>query len=186
MNKRTKNIIYIAFTIAFLILIISLLVMIEPETIVSTLGVNNSYLVLFIFAIFGGVSAFTSASFYATMVAFYQGNLNLFYLALVGAIGLAIGDSFFYYIGLKGHELTRKTSYKKKIEYLQKKIDRIPPKLTSLFIFIYAGMTVFPKDILCLAFGLSRYSYIKFIIPMSMGNLLFNFIVLYVVSLGLS
>ncbi len=185
MNKKTKNIIYIAATIAFLLTLVGVLLFIGPERMVDIIGVNNSYLILFIFAIFGGVSAFTSASFYATMATFFMGGLNFFILITIGAVGLAIGDTFFYYIGFKGQDLTKNTNYKQKVEYLQKKIDKIPKKWTSIFIFIYAGVTVFPKDILCLAFGLSRYNYIKFIIPMMLGNLLFNFLFLYIVSLGL-
>lgn len=185
MKKRTKQIFFVSLTLLLLISIIVLIVSVGPETIVESIGVENAYLLLFLFAIFGGVSAFTAPSFYATLAGFFMAGLDPISIALIGALGLAIGDSIFYFMGLKGHELTKKTRYREEITRVQQKINKVPKKWATIFIFLYASLSIFPKDILCLAMGISKYPYIKFIIPMSLGNLFFIFIFLYLVSIGL-
>ncbi|MFW6013781.1 MAG: VTT domain-containing protein [Candidatus Nanoarchaeia archaeon] len=184
MKKGIKRIIFIASTLLLLISFVALVVLIGPENIVEGIGVENTYILFFLFAVFGGVSAFTAPTFYAAMGTLFIVEIDPVSLALIGAVGLAIGDSLFYYMGLKGHELTKKTRYKEKITKVQQKINKVPKKWTTVFIFLYAAISIFPNDILCLVMGISRYPYVKFITPIFFGNLCFNFIILYLVSIG--
>lgn len=172
-----------------LILIISIIlfsIFYSPQRLVEKIGVENSYLVILLFAIFGGVSAFTSATFYTIMATFYTGGLNFFWLIFLGAIGLTIGDSFFYYFGKKSHDLVNETKYKKKIIKLKKFLREIPPRWAYLFIVGYASITPFPKDILCIVLGILNFSYKKFLVLFLIGNFIFNLLFLYLFSIGLN
>ncbi|MEZ5006902.1 MAG: hypothetical protein R2753_01990 [Chitinophagales bacterium] len=83
----------------FLVGISIFFVYVKPDEIIKTIGVKNGYMIIAFFALFGGFSAFTSVSFYATVIAFTIGGLNPFLLALVALPGLFIGDSVYYYFG---------------------------------------------------------------------------------------
>lgn len=156
-----------------------------PAELVDSTGIVTSYLVLFFFAIFGGVSALTSASFYATMAAFHAGGLDLWLLVVIGAVGLTIGDTFFYYVGRKSGDLAKETRHAEKARRLQRWVGRLPPKWIRVFVYVYAAVFPFPKDILCFVLGLTRYPFWQSMIPMLLGNLTYNLLFLEIVSLGI-
>ena len=182
-NKKLKIIsFFIAlFLICFLIIF---LVLYSPQKLVDSIGINNSFLILFLMAVFGGVSAFTSASFYATMVTFYIGGLNFFALIIIGAMGLTLGDFIFYYLGKRSRDFVSETSYKKKINSLKKFMKKIPDKFVFLLIFLYVGVSPLPKDVLCVFLGINDFPKTKFFILFFLGNLLFNFLFLFLISRG--
>lgn len=156
-----------------------------PENIIDSIGVGNSYIVLFLFAVFGGVSFATSFSFFTSFATFYIGGLNFFVLVLIGAVGLSIGDSVFYYLSFKGSDFIENSSYANKIKLLSDFVNnKVNPKYMFLFVLVYAAFIPLPKDILCIVLGISKYSYFKFISAFFIGNILFNFIFLFFVSIG--
>ncbi len=76
---------------------ISLIVFIPPAEIISIIGIEKSYLIIFITA-FIGVSGFASVPFYATFVTFTSsGELSLFLLILIAAPARAFGDNVFFF-----------------------------------------------------------------------------------------
>ena len=52
------------FLLTFLLVLVLILVFITPEEIVNYVGVRNTYLVSFLLAVFGGLSAATGLSFF--------------------------------------------------------------------------------------------------------------------------
>lgn len=182
MNK--KRLLIFLVTLILIASLIFLLILYGPEEIIKKMGVKNSYIVIFLIAIFGGVSAFTATFFFATLATFYTGGLNIFLLIILGSVGLTIGDSVFYYVGKKGYEFSKGTNHSKKIESLERKLKRMSPKWIFTFIFLYAAISPFPKDILCFVLGFGRYPYIKSMTPMLLGNSVFNTLFLLLISLG--
>src|SRR5262245_39905659 len=89
---------YLIFFLVFVLLLTLALVIffITPEQIVAYIGVKNTYLVAFLLAVFGGLSAITGVSFFLSVAAFASGGANPFLLALVGGLGIFISDSIFY------------------------------------------------------------------------------------------
>jgi membrane protein DedA with SNARE-associated domain len=182
---RKRRVLFLSLIIILMLSLFFLLLYYGPQEIINEIGVGNSYIILFLFAIFGGVSALTATSFFATLGAFYFGGLNLFVLVFIGGIGLTIGDSFFYYVGRKSHELSRHTSYKNRVVKLKNKLEGMSPRLAFLFIFLYAAITPLPKDILCFVLGFGEHPYIKSMTPMFIGNMVFLLIFLFLVSFGI-
>lgn len=186
MCNKHRDILAFGMFLSIMILLIFVILFYGPKQIVDYIGINNSFLIIFLFAIFGGVSSFTSASFYTTLGAFYFGGLNPLTLIIIGAIGLTIGDCFFYYLGFKGYNLGKNTKYKDKIKFLKMKIRNISLKWKFVFIFLYAGVSLFPKDLLCFTLGLMKIPLLHSMIPMFLGNVLFNILFLLLISKGIS
>jgi len=158
---------------------------VHPDEIIERIGVTNGYLVIAIFALFGGFSAFTSVSFYTTVISFTIGGLNPFYIALVALPGLFIGDSVFYIFG----NAINKSLSKRMKKYVNKMnlfINR--PKIykfSPLLIFAYVGMSPLPPDILIVALSISKYPYKRMIIPLLLGEINFVFWVSFFAKRGI-
>ena len=162
---------------SFLIGWIILLAFIPAKELVDLLGVNNAYASAFLLAVLAGGSSLTAGPFYVVLSTLAQGGLSIFWLAILAGAGAMVGDTFYYFAGRKSGEAI--TGWMRKIfdklnHYLHKY-----PKLTPLFIFIYAGLFPAPNDPLTISLGLSRYSYKKLFVPLMLGNMTFFFLFLY-------
>ncbi len=173
---RKKVFIFLALLI-FLVGMSILFVYVKPQEIIEIIGVKNGYLIIAIFALFGGISAFTSVSFYATLITFTIGGLNPFILALVTAPSLFIGDSVYYYFGHVLNDLLseRMIKFIERIKsfILRPKIYKISP----IFIYLYVGVSPLPPDILIIALSISKYPYKRMIVPLLLGEITFVLLV---------
>ncbi len=151
---------------------------IGPTNLVNFLGVRNSYLILFLFASVGGLSVFTSSSFCTVIISLAIGGINPLLLALTGAFGLIFGNSLFYYFGFKGRNMIPRR-FKSQIFRLTRWLKKQNPIFINLFIFLYAGFTPLPSDVLMISLALAKYPYKKVIILSFLGN----FILLLLISL---
>lgn len=154
-----------------------LFIYIPPQEIIELIGVRNGYLIIAFFALFGGFSAFTSFSFYATVIGFTIGGLNPFLLTLVAAPGLFLGDSFYYYFGNVMNQV-----FPQRIRNLIDRITRFihRPKIyriSPIFIYLYVGISPLPPDVLIVALSACKYPYRKMIIPLLLGEMTFVLIV---------
>lgn len=176
-----KKIIQFSLLAAFLIAWSVLILRLGTQRIVELIGTNNSYIILFIVGTTGGVSTLTSSSFYTTLSTFAVGGLNPFLLAVIGGLGISIGDTIFYLLGKKGEE-----SLPSKARKITKKfshwIENRPAWLVPIVTFVYSGMTPFPNDILTVSLGLARYRYLYMIIPLILGNIFLTGLVAFVAA----
>jgi membrane protein YqaA with SNARE-associated domain len=158
---------------------------VHPDEIINKIGVTNGYLVIAIFALFGGFSAFTSVSFYTTVISFTIGGLNPFYVALVAMPGLFIGDTVFY---IFGNAINRSLSkgMKKYVKKMNAFMNR--PKIytiSPILIFLYVGMSPLPPDVLIVALSISKYPYKRMILPLLLGEINFVFWVSFFAKRGI-
>lgn len=183
MNKLNRY-----FTLAIVIFILIawgiFLYLVGPETIIQTLGVRNSYLAAFLIALIGGTSVFTTASFYATLAALAIGGLNIFILSFISAVGVALGDSFFFFLGSRGRNLSS-PSFKNKLDKFSKWLYRLPGWLTPFFVFIYTGLIPLPNDILMVSLGLGKYKFKKIIPFVFLGDFVFMFLISFLSREGI-
>jgi len=185
MKKIYKNI--ISFSIVFIILVALavLLLIFKHEEIVSQVGLRSTYLLAFAFATITGFSALSSTPFYAIVGALISGGANIIPLALMGGLGLSIGDSAFYFLGKKGREITREKTAKK-IRKLTQWIEKKPAWMMPIIIFVYTGLTPLPNDILLIALGITKYPYQKTIPFVIAGNIFFIALIGYATKFGLA
>src|SRR3989338_2431640 len=130
-RKHYKKLIALFLFIAFVISLMILLHYLSPKEIVDKIGIENSYLVVFIVSFFGGFSTWSSVSFISTLITFVAGGLNPIYLGIISGISLAAGDLLMFYLGSKGRELVVgkwERRLKKIAKYIKdKKIEKFIP-----------------------------------------------------------
>ncbi|MCF7799042.1 hypothetical protein K9M74_04000 [Candidatus Woesearchaeota archaeon] len=175
---KKKNLVEFFAVLLFLILWSLLLYFIGPQRIVSLIGAQNIYLVLFIIGTVGGVSTLTSATFYTSLTAFALGGANPFLLGIAGGLGITIGDSLFYYLGKKGQESLATKARRITLKF-SNWLNQQPSWVVPVVTFVYAGLTPLPNDILMVTLGVSRYKYTFLILPLILGNILLSLLVAF-------
>lgn len=157
----------------FIILYIYFVFKLGADTIVSFIGVENSYLVIFLVAIIGGVSALTSTSFYVVFVTFLLGGSNPIVLSLIAGIGLTIGDSVFYYFGSRGRTIAKKSKYEKYVTRVHKYVNSFSKYWIFGIVVAYASLPLpLPKDIICIGTGILKYDIKLLLSGLFIGNLI--------------
>ncbi len=159
------------------------LAIIGPETIVERIGVENGYIVAFIIATLGGVSTITSSSYFLTIITLAGGGVNPYILGIVAGTGITIGDSLFYYIGLRGREVAKDKGHKWTGKF-SRWLDKRPRWLVPIIVFVYTAFTPLPNDILTISLGLSSYPYKYLIAPMWAGNIIITILTGIGASIG--
>lgn len=181
MDKR-RRIALLVVTLVIMIASIILIIYFGPENIIKMLGIENTYLFIFFFAILDGVSFLSSASFFG-ILALLSSNLPAIPVIIVSSLGLTIGDIFYYLIGKNIKELGKDTKYDEKVVKVRSWFSKFPNRLKFIFIYLYTAISPFPKDVLCLALGITEYPILKVVVPMFLGNATFVAILIYVVTL---
>jgi membrane protein YqaA with SNARE-associated domain len=167
-STRRRDIIIVGLLIIFILAWSIFLIYYPPEEIVGYLGVHNTYLVVFLLAAIGGVSAFTSTSFYTALITISLGGVNPVYLALFASVGLTFGDIVFYVVGKKGKQCVP-SKYGKHIGRFFQLIKDSGDKNIVLLIFVYS-LTPLPSDILAVALAFAGFPLKKMVPPLFVGN----------------
>ncbi|MFA6094684.1 MAG: hypothetical protein WC757_02245 [Candidatus Paceibacterota bacterium] len=166
---------YLPFA-ALLIVLVGLSVFfasyISPEQLITHIGINNSYLVISLLAFLSGLLTFSLVPYHVVLVALAVGGLNPLLLGLVTTIGIMLGDSVSYYLGYQGRVIipVRFQSLFKKIHLF----GTGHPRLFPFIFFLYGAIVPFSNDFIGISMGLIRYPFWRVIIPLGLGNLVFN------------
>ncbi|MFH1667496.1 MAG: hypothetical protein ABH884_00525 [Candidatus Komeilibacteria bacterium] len=179
MKKRRLIIFFVVllFIIGWSILVYQ----IGPEQLVERIGVHNGYLLAFLVTLFGGSSTFTSLAYVTTISTLAFGGLSPFILALVGGIGLFLGDSVYVFLGYHGSQALADSKY---VNYLANWMNKLPHWSVGIVTYLYFS-SLLPNDVILILFGLGKYSYKKLMVPLLLGDITFIFIVAYLASLGI-
>lgn len=164
----------------FLTISIVVNIFVSPEQIINTIGVNNAYLLIFFLAFLGGVSTFSSVPYHLVVVSMAAGGLNPFVLGVSAASGVMLGDSTSYYLGHRGSLFIPK-QFQKFFSRLHTLIIH-HPKLFPWFCFLYGMLIPFSNDFITITAGLIRFPFWKVILPLGIGNLLFNTAIAYIAA----
>lgn len=104
-----------------------------------------------------------------TIIIFTIGSLRIldpFLIAISGAAGSALGESFGYFLGYYGRAILSEER-QKKMRYIARFFSRYGP--VAVFVF---SLTPLPDDLLFVPLGIMRYSFVKAFIPAFIGKLL--------------
>jgi membrane protein YqaA with SNARE-associated domain len=187
MKVRNENLLKFGlFLLGLALLIYVFAYVIEPAEILESIGVRNSFLILFIFAFFGGLSTITAVPFYGLLTTFFAGGLDPLTTALVVGPGLLFGNSVMYYLG---HVLQKtftddfQFKIKKFYKWLEKK------KITSWipgFILVYFSVMPISPDPILIFLASIKYPYKNMVIPMLFGEIIFIYLFGIAVQYGFS
>jgi membrane protein YqaA with SNARE-associated domain len=144
---------------------------VSPTQLVTYIGTENAYVLMFVTALIGGISIFSGVPYVAILVALALGGMNPYLLGFVTALGVLIGDSTSYFFASRVsiHEYTRIAKYISVIEHWY----HTYPQRLPIFFFLYGLFSPFPNDIITITAGVYRYSYFRMILPLFMGNVIF-------------
>lgn len=174
--KRHKKF-FVSFI--FVIALMVLLRLIDVQTFVDRIGITNTYILVFLFSIIGGVSALTAASFYLAIFTLASTGVSPYVIALFSAPGILIGDLLFWYLGVQGRALAYEAFGRwltRIADYLSKK----PKMFINAFIFLYT-ITPMPGDILMSALAVLKYKFRDIFLSVLLGNYV---LVLIIAKLG--
>lgn len=145
----------------------------SPERIVQALGIENGYLIIFLLAMVGGLNMFTGIPYHLVLVTLGAGGLNPFLLGLSTGIGVMMGDSVSYLVGYHGREVLSPR--------FQALFGRVytwaltqPSWRIPLMLFLYGSLIPLSNDVLVIPLGIAHYPYWKLMIPLGLGNIVFN------------
>lgn len=176
MSLKLKNfLIFLSLAVLILAWVLFLNIF-GVERFIDSIGIHNGYLIVFLTALFGGITSVTGTFFFTALVTFSVGGLNTFFLAILGGIGLTISDSVIYYFVLRGVKLFPK--YKDtKISKFAVWLSSKPKVFVNIIAILYFGLSPFPNEILVIVFALSRYKFINLLPALLIGNTLLSYII---------
>ncbi|ABE51615.1 VTT domain-containing protein [Methanococcoides burtonii] len=181
-NNGKRNILILSLIALFIVTWTILLFYHPPGELVERLGVRNVYLLVFMLAIIGGISAFTSTTFYTALIVISLGGVSPIGIALFASLGLTFGDLVFYYLGMKSKQCI-KGRYANSVFRLTKWMEQIDDRLTMVLIFFYS-LTPLPSDIIAIALAIVGFPFRKMIIPLFVGNFTLILILVEISKLG--
>jgi membrane protein YqaA with SNARE-associated domain len=145
----------------------------SPSDIVDWLGASNGYIATLILSFLGGVSMFITVPYHLVLMTFAAGGLNPLLLGLVATIGQCGGDTTSYFVGYGGAHVLP--------QGLHKLVGRIlawcegrPYWQVFLAVVVYGSISPLSNDFILIPLGMARYSYRRIMIPLEIGNLIFN------------
>jgi membrane protein YqaA with SNARE-associated domain len=144
--------VFLAFNLIFLF--------VSPDQIVEYIGVDNTYLTIFLIASFGGLNALTGGVLYGSIIAFAAGGASPWLLGLAGGLGIAIGDSLVFYL-FRYTSKTLSPDWQEKISKIKQKVERFPRWSQYLLIYLYLGFFPFPNDILMFLLAILRFKFLQ-------------------------
>ncbi|MHB1316783.1 MAG: DedA family protein [Minisyncoccota bacterium] len=168
MKKYIPTILPIIFFLSFSIIFY----IVTPEGIISFIGVENAYLLMFILALIGGLSTFSGVPYHVVLVALAVGGVNIFLLGAITAIGVMVGDSTSYYIGYKGGGLLPEKAqiFLGRLRDIKNKY----PKLLPVIFLFYGSFLPFSNDVVVIPMGILKYPFWRVMVPLGIGNIIFN------------
>lgn len=150
----------------------------SSEKLILYIGVENAYILMFFLALWGGLTTFSGVPYHAVLVLLASGGLNPLILGVSTAVGVTLGDTTSYYVGYSGGSVVPQRVQK----VLQKFCDfcLARPRLTPIMFFLYGSFVPFSNDFIVISMGLARYPFWRTMIPLSLGNLIFNISLAYI------
>jgi membrane protein YqaA with SNARE-associated domain len=152
----------------------------SPEELISFIGVKNAYALIFILAFLGGMTTFSGIPYHLVLITLATGGLNPLLLGLSTAAGVMLGDSTSYYVGYQGSVII--PGALQKILMMIRNFGLNHPKILPLFFFLYGSLSPFSNDFIVVSMGLSRYPYWRVMVPLGLGNLVFNISLAYLAT----
>jgi membrane protein YqaA with SNARE-associated domain len=185
MKARVKKYLIFLGILVFILVWTLIINFTSPEKIVAKMGAQNGYIILFLISAIGGVSSATASSYYLAVSVLAAGGLDPILLGIIGGFGVTIGDSLFFYIGRKGKEVSSE-KLNKKTKKIYEWMKKSPKGFIPFFIFLYAGFTPFPNDLMTAPLGFLGYSYKKTLPPLLLGNIMATLLISYFSAYGIS
>jgi membrane protein YqaA with SNARE-associated domain len=150
----------------------------SPDSLVTYIGLKNAYALMFVMAALGGMSTFNTVPYYSIIFVLASAGVEPLLLGLASALGVMAGDSFSYLIGRNGA-----ASLSPMLQSLFSRLHRAAvrhPKSFPIVCFVYGSMSPLSNDFITIPAGIAKISYWRVMVPLGLGNIVFNVAFAYV------
>jgi len=175
MSTRTK---LLTLVLLLLFLTVSITVaQIPAETIVDTIGSNNAVLLMFVLGLVGGITTFSGIPYHFVLMSLAAGGVTPWLLGIVTALGVMCGDSVMFGVSKQaGHLVSGRVA-----TWLSTVAEALGahPKLLAPALVVYGSISPFSNDFIVASLSLMGYRYRQIIVPLTMGNMLYNIALAY-------
>ncbi len=158
--------------VAIIALSLGLLFIVTPETLIDWVGVKNAYLLMFVTALLGGLTTFNTVPYLAMLLLLASGGLNPYLLGFASATGVMIGDTLSYLVGYHGAKAVP-AMFLPLFERINQLAEKYPRRF-PLICFLYGALCPLSNDFITIPSGMARISYLRVMMPLALGNLVFN------------
>lgn len=177
-NKLGKILISVSpfvLTIAVSILFYFIL---TPEELIAFVGVDNAYVLMFATALIGGLTTFNMVPYYSVLFILASAGLPPAGIGLASALGVMVGDSYSYFIGRQGG-IVFPERMRRPFEYIRAITAEHPWRFRVICV-VYGSFSPLSNDFITIPSGIARIPYMRVIIPLAFGNIVFNVTFAYV------
>jgi membrane protein DedA with SNARE-associated domain len=147
------------------------------------LGVKNGYIIMFLVALFGGVSSLGAVAYVTTLLTLASGGLEPLYLGLASGLGVSVGDTIYFYLGKHGIRKyvveyeARYPRIKRWVESATSWLDKTSNIKTFFGIYALTAFTPTPNDLIAILCGLANRPYTITISALVLGNMTHTFLI---------
>lgn len=165
---------YLPLAILLLFALAATLLLLQgsPREWVAQVGPENAYALLFGLALISGLSLFGATPYHLVLVTLAVADMNPWLLGLTAAAGVMIGDSVSYAVGHQGR-VALPPRARRVAGRVSEFLSRYP-RLVPWFAFVYGAIAPFSNDFVGVTMGVARVSYLRVMVPLGLGNLVFN------------
>ena len=153
MKTRRNRLIEFILVVSIIVIISCVLYFIGAEQIVAYVGVENTYLVLFFIALFGGMTSVGGTSYIASILTFVSGGADPMLVAVAAGLGTGIGDTVYFLAAKKGNKVLSEGRIKHWTESFTAWLRSHGEAFKFFVIYLYVGFTPLPNDPLTIALG---------------------------------
>ncbi len=168
-SKKIIHLLPFLFVILFTVLAY---IYVDTKSLLDWIGLENAHLMMFLISFAGGLTTFNFIPYYSVIILLVSAGLNPLYVGIYSALGIMCGDTFSYFMGYSGGQIIPG-----KYKDIFTKIGNFATKKPKLFIFasfLYGTFSPLPNDFITVSAGIARIPYLKIIVPLMLGNLIFN------------
>ncbi len=155
MTTSRKHKIELTIGILLLLGLALLTYSVGTDRIVSFIGVENTYVVMFVIALVGGMTLIGGVSYTASILTFVSGGADPLLVGILAGLGTSVGDSAYFLVSRRGHQTLSDGWLKNKITQVKHWLSTHSDRLKFLFIYLYIGFTPLPNDPVTISLGLS-------------------------------
>lgn len=148
----------------------------SPEQIIEWVGPENGYVLIFTFALVSGLSLFAGVPHQLILITLSAGGLNPLAVSAAATIGVMLGESTSYFLGYHGRVLSPESGLR--IQRWMTLLEKRHPRLLPLAFFGIGSLPI-SNDMVTIPMGLAHYPFWKVMLPLAVGNLLYNTLIAF-------
>lgn len=138
---------------------------------------------MFSLAALGGATTFNTVPYYSILFILAAAGVNPILLGLSSALGVMCGDSLSYLMGHHGGSLLPRT-FQGLFEQIRFVAER-HPKIFPLVCLVYGSLSPLSNDFVTIPAGMARIPYVRVMVPLAIGNIIFNISLAYFAFYGI-